>query len=94
MQRSPWHRISIRTEELKFIWDSKRPNHPELYDLKTDAQEKQPVTEKYPCDVTRFQTQVQTHLRQVEQTQPLTAIAQLEFDKDIAKRLRDLGYID
>ena len=30
MRRDPWHRIAVRTESFKYIWDSKRPNQPDL----------------------------------------------------------------
>ena len=30
MRRDPWHRIAVRTESFKYIWDSKRPDQPEL----------------------------------------------------------------
>jgi hypothetical protein len=84
----------MRTEELKFIWDNKRPDQPDLYVLTSDPDEKQPASAQYPQEVARFQALVETHLQQVAQTQPLTVTAQPEFDEEIARRLRGLGYIE
>lgn len=94
MRRDPWHRIAMRTEEFKYIWDNKRPDEPELYALRTDPRETQPVNAAYPQVVGRFQFQVAAHLRHVAQSEPQTAVTQLEFDELVARRLRDLGYVE
>jgi arylsulfatase A-like enzyme len=93
MRRDPWQRIAVRTEAFKYIWDSKRPNQPDLYDLRADPGENQNVSEHYPQVVERFQTSVDAHLNNVAATEPVTAVPELEMDEEIARRLRDLGYL-
>jgi arylsulfatase A-like enzyme len=94
MRRDPWHRIAVRTEAFKYIWDSKRPNQPDLYDLRADPAEKQNVSTHYPQEVSRFQAQVDAHLRRVAETEPVTTPPKLELDEEVITRLRDLGYIE
>src|SRR6266496_873997 len=94
MRRDPWHRVAVRTEAFKYIWDSKRPNEPALYDLQADPTEKQNVSGDFPQQVSRFQAQVDEHLRRVAETEPGIAIPKLELDEQVARRLRDLGYIE
>jgi arylsulfatase A-like enzyme len=93
MRRDPWHRIAVRTEAFKYIWDSKRPNQPELYDLRADPGEKQNVSDHYPQEVSRFQASVDAHLRRVAETEPVTTAPEPEFDEEVRRRLRGLGYI-
>ena len=94
MRRDPWHRIAVRTEAFKYIWDSKRPNQPDLYDLRSDPAEKQNVSTHYPQEVSRFQDQVDAHLRRVAETEPVTTAPELELDEEVIRRLRDLGYVE
>ncbi|MCI0730665.1 MAG: sulfatase-like hydrolase/transferase [Chloroflexi bacterium] len=94
MRRDPWHRIAVRTEAFKYIWDSKRPHQPELYDLRADPGEKQNVSEHYSQEVHRFQASVDAHLRRVAETEPVTTAPAPEFDEEVTRRLRDLGYIE
>jgi len=94
MRRDPWHRIAVRTEAFKYIWDSKRPNQPDLYDLRADPSEKQNVITSYPQEVGRFQATVDAHLRRVADTEPLTAAPALDLDDEVKRRLRDLGYME
>ena len=94
MRRDPWHRIAVRTEAFKYIWDSKRPDQPELYDLGPDPGEKQNVSEHHPQEVSQFQASVDAHLRRVAETEPVTTAPTLEFDEKVTRRLRDLGYIE
>jgi arylsulfatase A-like enzyme len=94
MRRDPWHRVAVRTEAFKYIWDSKRPDQPELYDLRTDPAEKQNVSARYPQEVSRFQASVDTHLQLVAETEPVTSAPELELDEEVIRRLRDLGYVE
>jgi arylsulfatase A-like enzyme len=94
MRRDPWHRIAVRTEEFKYIWDSKRPDQPDLYDLRADPAEKQNVSSLYPQQVSRFQAIVDAHLRRVAETEPGTTAPKLELDEEVVMRLRDLGYME
>lgn len=93
MRRDPWHRIAVRTESFKYIWDSKRPDQPDLYDLRTDPAEKQNVRDRFPQEVSRFQSSVDAHRLRVAATEPAIAAPKLELDEDVASRLRDLGYL-
>jgi arylsulfatase A-like enzyme len=94
MRRDPWHRIALRTEAFKYIWDSKRPDQPDLYDLQADPAEKQNVSTHYPQEVSRFQASVDMHLRRVAELEPATAVPEIDRDEEVIRRLRDLGYIE
>jgi arylsulfatase A-like enzyme len=93
MRRDPWHRIAVRTESFKYIWDSKRPDQPELYDLHTDPREKQNVRDRFPQEVSRFQSIVDVHRLRVAATEPAMAVPKPEVDEEVSRRLRDLGYL-
>jgi arylsulfatase A-like enzyme len=93
MRRDSWHRIAVRTESFKYIWDSQRPDQPELYDLRADPGEKQNVRDHFPREVSRFQTSVDAHRRRVAATEPVIAVPKPEVDEEVARRLRDLGYL-
>ncbi len=93
MRRDPWHRVAVRTESFKYIWDSKRPDQPELYDLRNDPGEKQNVRDRFPQEVSRFQNTVDAHRLRVAATEPAIAVPKLKLDEDVARRLRDLGYL-
>jgi Arylsulfatase A and related enzymes len=94
MRRDPWHRIAVRTESFKYIWDSKRPEQPELYDLRSDPSEKQNVCDQFPEEVSRFQASVDAHRHRVSATEPKVAVPKLKLDEEVARRLRDLGYLE
>jgi arylsulfatase A-like enzyme len=94
MRRDPWHRVAIRTESFKYIWDSKRPRQPDLYDLRADPAEKHNVSENHPQEVNQFQALVDAHLQRVADTEPGAPVAQAEMDEEVTRRLRDLGYVD
>lgn len=94
MRRDPWHRIAVRTESFKYIWDNKRPDQPELYDLRTDPGERENVRDHFPEEVSRFQASVDAHRLRVAATEPAIAAPKLELDEDVARRLRDLGYLE
>jgi arylsulfatase A-like enzyme len=93
MRRDPWHRVAVRTESFKYIWDSKKPDQPELYDLRTDPGEKQDIHNHFPQEVSRFQGSVDAHRRRVAETEPATAVSKPKVDEEVARRLRDLGYL-
>ena len=94
MWRDTWHRIAVRTEAFKYIWDNRRPHQPELYDLRADPGERQNVSERHPKEVSRFQASVDAHLRRVAQTMPASTSPEPELDEDVISRLRGLGYIE
>jgi arylsulfatase A-like enzyme len=88
-----WHRISLRSERFKLIWDNRRPDRPELYDLRADPDEIQNVSMKFPDEVRGFMDQVSDHLHRVEKTEPVNISQEIEFDREVKKRLQDLGYL-
>jgi arylsulfatase A-like enzyme len=94
MRRDPWHRIAVRTESFKYIWDSKRPDQPELYDLRTDPGEKQNMRDHFPQEVSRFQSSVDAHRLRVAETEPAIAVQKVKVDEEVARRLRELGYLE
>jgi arylsulfatase A-like enzyme len=94
MRRDPWHRIAVRTEAFKYIWDSRRPQQPELYDLKADPFERQNVAVRFPQEVSRFQATVEAHLRRVAETTPALPAPALQLEDEVTRRLRDLGYLE
>jgi arylsulfatase A-like enzyme len=94
MRRDPWHRVAVRTEAFKYIWDSKHPNQPQLYDLLADPGEEHDVSDQYPQEVGRFQAHVDEHLRRVAETEPVRPVQKPEYEEEVASRLRDLGYIE
>ena len=93
MRRDTWHRIAIRTESFKYIWDSKQSDQPELYDLRADPGEKQNVHDQFPEEVSRFQASIDAHRLRVSATEPAMAVSKLELNEEVASRLRDLGYL-
>jgi arylsulfatase A-like enzyme len=93
MHRPPWHRIAVRTERFKFIWDNQEP-HPELYDLASDPGETEDVSREYPDLVRKFEARVQAHLQRVAETAPDTTPDALDLDDATRHRLRALGYVD
>jgi arylsulfatase A-like enzyme len=93
MRRDPWHRVAVRTETFKYIWDSKRPAQPILYDLRVDPGEKHNVSEQFPREVVWFQASVDEHRRRVAETEPSAMTPQPEYNETVAQRLRDLGYL-
>lgn len=94
MRRDPWHRVAVRTEAFKFIWDSKRPDQPELYDLQNDPAEKQNVSAQFPQVVSQFQATVDEHRLRVAATEPAKVSPEPKVDAEVARRLRELGYLE
>jgi arylsulfatase A-like enzyme len=94
MWRERWHIIAVRTEAFKYIWDSRQPDQPQLFDLQADPGERQNVCQQYPEQARQFQSHVDAHLQRGGQTAPATAGAEPELDEEIVRRLRDLGYVE
>lgn len=94
MRRDPWHRVAVRTEAFKYIWDSKQPDQPMLYDLRVDPGETQDVIQQYPREAGCFQSQVDEHRRRVAETEPAATAPAPEYDEEVTRRLRDLGYVE
>lgn len=94
MHRNQSHRIAVRTEEFKYIWDNQHSDRPHLYDLCADPGERRNVIQQYPKVAEEFQSRVDAHLRRVAATIPASALPELELDEVVVTRLRGLGYIE
>jgi arylsulfatase A-like enzyme len=94
MWREEWHIIAVRTEEFKFIWDSKRPEQPELFRLPTDPDEKTNVASQFAERMQAFQAIVDRHRERGRQTAPTAQVAPPDLDANVVARLRDLGYME
>jgi arylsulfatase A-like enzyme len=94
MWRDSWHIIAVRTEAYKYIWDSKQPERPRLYDLKADPGEKTNLASELPQVVAEMGGYVEIIRARMEQTSPELAIAEPDLDADVVRRLRDLGYLE
>ncbi|HBY94959.1 MAG: sulfatase-like hydrolase/transferase [Ardenticatenaceae bacterium] len=94
MHRDEWHRIAVRTEEFKYIWDNRHPDAAHLYDLQADPAERCNVIQQYPEAARSFQSRVDIHRRRVAETSAAIALPELELDETVISRLRGLGYIE
>ena len=94
MWRDQWHRIAVRTETHKYIWDSRRPDSPELFDLVNDPAERHNAAGSCPEIVSRLHTLVKIHLERVNSSKPAAEIPEPEMDEAVLHRLRGLGYIE
>jgi len=52
------------------------------------------MRDHFPQEVSRFQASVDAHRLQVAATEPAIAVPKLELDQEVARRLRDLGYLE
>jgi len=94
MWRTERHIIAVRTEAFKYIWDSRCPDRPELFDLEADPGERHNVCEQYPERARYFQARVEAHLQRAAQTASTGNVAEPELDEELIRRLRDLGYVE
>jgi arylsulfatase A-like enzyme len=95
MWRDHRHIIAVRTLDFKYIWDSRHPDAPELYDLQSDPEEKHNVCAQFPQQVQQFQTHVDNHLRRLEKEKgQVRQTAVSEMDAELLRRLRGLGYVE
>lgn len=94
MPRETWHRVAVRTEAFKLIWDSRCPDQPELYNLQGDPGEQDNVAHEFPQVTRQLMAEVDGHLREVAETRPDGPVQEVEFDEAVLQRLRDLGYVD
>lgn len=93
MWRTHWHIVAVRTEQFKYIWNSKTPDQPKLFDLLADPGEKTNAVNRYPDEARKFQQMVDDHLARAAQTAEAPVDAP-EMDEQLVKRLRDLGYLE
>jgi arylsulfatase A-like enzyme len=91
--RDDHHIVAIRTQSHKYIWNSRRPEQPELYDLSADPAEKDNISARFPELARKFQAEVEAHLHRVAQTAPPEQALAPEMDDHLIRRLQDLGYL-
>lgn len=94
MWRDEWHIIAVRTETHKYIWDSKQPEAPKLYNLVEDPHEEHNICTDAPCVAQQLHEHVEERLRMVAATAPSTLVSGPELDGSVVERLRGLGYLD
>jgi len=51
------------------------------------------VRDHFPQEVSWFQSSVDAHRLRVSATEPAVAVPKPEVDEEVARRLRDLGYL-
>jgi arylsulfatase A-like enzyme len=94
MWREHWHIIAARTGNHKYIWDSRKPDQPKLYDLINDPGENWDIHAQFPGRVKHFQTIIDQHLKFVAKTAPADPVNEPDLDSQMIRRLRDLGYVE
>lgn len=95
MWRDHRHIIAVRSERFKYIWDSRQPEQPRLYDLLADPAEAVDVRAEHEDEARRLQLYVEAHRERAQAT--ATAGAGQpgpELDDGLMRRLRDLGYLE
>lgn len=85
------HIIAMRTERLKYIWDSQRPDRSLLFDLRADPAETRPLAD-WLADAEKMARRAAEHERTARET-AATASDSAVADEKIARRLRGLGYL-
>jgi arylsulfatase A-like enzyme len=94
MPREDWHRIAVRNENYKYIWDSQCPESPLLFDLQVDPGEKQNIFPSNNQIIDDLHSQVKNVLELKEQTSPKDRSLVPELDENVLDRLRGLGYLE
>ncbi len=94
MWREGWHRIAVRTEAHKFIWDSQAPDSPELYDLQRDPMEKENLAHRALALRQVMERHVQSHLERLEGQAAVPTLLEPALSQQVVERLRGLGYLE
>jgi arylsulfatase A-like enzyme len=97
ISESPWDwktefAVALRTSQYKFIHDNRKLNNPELYDLRTDPQEKANIADQLPDIVSEFEEPLQVHFRMVDASR--NQLDEENSSKELLDRLRALGYVE
>ncbi len=92
--RDDSHVVALRTEAFKYIWDSEKPDSPQLYDLLADPKETQNVIANFPEQTAQFKEYIEAHLLRVAETTTNGSAAEPTLDESVISRLRDLGYVE
>ena len=94
MWRPEQHIVAIRSVEYKFIWDSTKPDSPQLYHLLQDPLELSDIAGQEQSLIDRFRNMLDDHLNGREDEKAEDLKVHIENDPDVLRRLRDLGYVD
>lgn len=94
MWREGWHRVAVRTETHKYIWDSQAPENPELYDLQRDPAERENLADREVVLRQVMERQVQAHLERLAGQSSVPALAEPALSQQVVDRLRGLGYLE
>lgn len=94
MPREHWHMVAVRTNAHKYIWDSRSPEQPRLYDLTRDPGETSEISRELPALCEEMQAYVDAHRARIAATAPAAEEQELELDQNLARRLRGLGYLE
>ena len=82
--------LATRTPNWKCLWD--RESTIELYDLNSDPDERNDVSDDYPDIVDQFINEMKTYLSDADETD--TDLPSVEESDEMKQRLEDLGYLD
>jgi arylsulfatase A-like enzyme len=94
MWRDHRHIVALRNESNKFIWDSRDPDQPKLFDLKLDPKEQMNIAGQN-AELTRtYREKVDEYLRRVTETSGAPSSVEPELEAEMIRRLRDLGYVE
>ena len=87
------YRLAIRSEDYKYLFDSKRPDQARLFDLRADPEESFDISKRAISTFERFENLCREHIRKFEilSDQPGRDVA---LSHEIEARLRALGYWD
>jgi arylsulfatase len=93
MWRDIRHIVAVRSVLFKYIWDSRSPDQPALYNLQLDTKERNNIVQQFPEKAKFFQSIVDGHLRRVADSGD-RGVAEPELEDAMVRRLRDLGYVE
>lgn len=88
------HMIAVRTDSFKYIWDSRQPDQPHLFNLQDDPGEKYNVCEKNAEKAKELHIYVEEHRRYTSETTSDRIPAEPHLDQAVVDRLRALGYFE
>ena len=87
--------IALTTGEYKLIWH-KKDDARELYHLASDPEEKHDLAEQNQETSQELQSELQRlmHTPEEEPFRYKPKVRQVNFDEDVLRRLKTLGYLD
>jgi arylsulfatase A-like enzyme len=89
-----WYCASLRTPEFKYVYDERRPEQRDVYDLEVDPGETRNVYGMYPDVEARFESVLRQHLERIGGEKSRDETGGWEHSDEVVRRLRALGYIE